>query len=130
MTCFWNGILESLYINDIEMIKFYNKPNIKELINYLKNNNKLVLNVVWNNFILSNKELYENKISIDNYDINTRNNGYLCSTCDPFLLLVSELFQVDIIHKYNGIEIIYKNIKNLNKKIFNFESNINHFWKK
>ena len=29
-------------------------------------------------------------------------NGYLCSTCDPFLCLVCQLFKLNICHNYNG----------------------------
>lgn len=38
-----------------------------------------------------------------------RSNGYDCSSCDPLLLLVSQLFVVNIVHNFNGANIEYMN---------------------
>ena len=37
--------------------------------------------------------MFNYKEHIKEYNQNTISQGYLCSTCDPFLLLLSELFK-------------------------------------
>ncbi len=119
MTCFWDGLINGLDKN-------IPKPTVTSFIQHLKNNNTLCYSVNCNGYILSIKFLYECKEAINNYNINDSNNGYLCSTCDPFLILYSQLYNVNINHKYNGIDILYNNYDS--KKTIYFESNLGHFW--
>ena len=85
-----------------------------------------MINVKWQNSHIKEKEINEYLKWIDCYDINNINNGHLTSICDPFLLLISELFCVNIVHYYNDIEIQYNNIKK-NRKTLVFSSSNNHF---
>ena len=62
-------------------------------------------------------------------NIDTINDGYLCSTCDPFLLLIAYLFQITINHRYNNHFIIYKSKMDVSKKVLEFRSDHGHFWK-
>ena len=128
MTCFWNGILKSLNKNDFKLYFNINiKPNIINFIKLLKNNNRLTKNIMWNGKKLSLIEMKENYNAIKNYNINKINNGHLCSTCDYFLLLISEIFEVNINHNYMKTKINYKNCKK-SRRILKFYSNRGHFW--
>ncbi len=122
MTCFWDGLINNLTDDNYKMININYKLTIENFINILKSKNKITKDITWNNNILNQKELEENKQSIDNYDIKDYTNGYLCSTCDPFLLLYSDIFCVNIIHKYNGNDMIYVNINNKTLSYKKFES--------
>ena len=95
MTCFWNGILKGLKKDDLEYItkRPVNRwPTIRELIIFLKKSNRMTDNVTWNSNTLSKMEKEENKHAIKTFNISGINNGYGCSTCDPFLLLICEIF--------------------------------------
>ena len=88
MTCFWDGLINSL--DNSNLYLFNNlKPSVSNFIQYLKDNNTLCHSINCNNYILSIKFLYECRDTINNYNINDSSNGYLCSTCDPFLILYS-----------------------------------------
>ena len=130
MTCFWKGIIKGLQRDDFEYVtkmKNCRKPTIKEFIIFLKNSNLMTKNIIWNGSKLSNMELQENMHAIKTFNINNINNGYGCSTCDPFLLLICELFCVNINHYYLNRIMKYENKKE-SRKIITFRSNYGHFW--
>ena len=134
MTCFWDGILNALEPEDFKIFSktygrftIYTKPKSKEFINILKINNTKTKSIKWQDKILSENELNENFEHIKNFNENLINNGYYCSICDPFLCLICELLNVNIIHKYLSTTIKYT--KNNVKKTLHFCSNKNHFWK-
>lgn len=114
MTCVWNGLINKL---QLKMTPF-------ELCNFIKNNNTTTNNVFVNEEKIKEQQLKENIERINN--INNINNGYDMSTCDPLLILIAEIYQVNIIHHFNGCKIIYKNV-NANKEIIVY-SNSHHFW--
>ena len=127
MTCFWNGLISGIN-------KYHNKIKINnnpiEFVKFLKNNNKKTKSVIWNNKMLTSKQLIENYDSIIEYDISCINQGYLCSSFDPFIFLVAELFKININHNIMNktseqaiIKYTYKNAKNI---IF-VRSNTEHF---
>jgi hypothetical protein len=128
MTCFWDGIITEL-TKKVFRHKFLIKRVITpiELIKILKEHVVKTVNIKWNNEKLKKKEIIENYEMIQHFNEKTINNGYLCSACEPFLLLICELFNVDIEHKYNGNNIFYKNIKNNNLIKLKFKSNSSHF---
>lgn len=148
--CFWVGILnklkkEDLKIEGLSSIDFQNKSNdgIIKFINLLKNNNVKTENVLWQNQLLTKKELDENYNHVKDFDTSKINNGYDCSSCDPFILLITQLFKFEIEHKYCSNTISYKfekNTKNtedpknpLNHSMRSdsklvFYSNKSHFW--
>jgi hypothetical protein len=76
--------------------------------------------------------MQENKERIKNFDISSIISGYDCSTFEPFLFLISQIYRVDIKHNYNGNMITYKYIGNTDKNICNkllyFNSDRGHFW--
>ncbi len=70
MTCFWDGLINSLDNNNLYLFNNI-KPTVSTFIQYLKDNNTLGYNVNCNNYILSIKFLYECRNAINDYDINT-----------------------------------------------------------
>ena len=115
MTCFWDALRSRLNIN---------KSN-QEFINFLKNNNTKEITILWNNEEFTKKQLEENFEHIRDFNENNIENGYLCSICDPFLILVCELYDINIEHNYNGYTMYYKS-NNTNKTLF-FYSDLGHF---
>ena len=93
---------------------------------YLKENNKFTHNVRWNGEVLTKKQLEENFQHVKDYDVKTINNGYLCSTFDPFLLLISEIYNVKVINNYMDYKIIYDNINS--RKEITINNNNSHMW--
>jgi hypothetical protein len=124
MTCFWDGILKRLSNEDFKKFNI-NKPRNKDFVVFLKNHNTKTTNVKWNNEKLTEKQLEENFTHIKDFNINSIGGGYLCSTCEPFLFLVSHLFNVNINHNYCGHVMKYR-INDTNR-ILNFKSNKGHF---
>lgn len=117
MTCFWDALRNKLKINDS------NETFIKNL----KTKNNKNKNILWNNTIMSDKQLEENYLHIDEFNEKKINDGYDCSTCDPFLILVCDIYNLSINHNFIGVIINYKNNAK-SEKILNFQSNNNHFW--
>ena len=76
---------------------------------------------------MTEKEKEENMTHINDYNSSTIQNGYLCSICDPFLLLITEIFCIEIIHHYNNNIIYYKHTEIVNYTITIYSNN-NHMW--
>jgi hypothetical protein len=127
MTCFWDGIIQALEHSDYNTIGCNTMLNKHQLIEILKTKNIRVNNVSWNGNKLPLQERNEHYDAVNNYDNCKIGGGHLCSSCDSFLLLISELFEVNIKHLYLNIEMEYKNNKAI--KTLNFASNRGHFWK-
>tara|TARA_B110000211_G_scaffold106808_1_gene123999 strand:- start:2602 stop:2991 length:390 start_codon:yes stop_codon:yes gene_type:complete len=123
MACFWEGIRASLSKDDKLKLGITDNT-IPNLIMTLKNNNTLDISVLWQNKALTKKEQVENYTHIKDYNIGSYGNGYLCSTCDPFLILLSNTLNVNIKHEYLGNIILYS-IESDNTYIF--KSNQGHF---
>lgn len=129
MTCFWDGILQALDNSDFQVVGCNNRLNRQQLINLLKTKNVEIQDVTWNGMKLTPQEIKEHYEAIKSYDINKINNGHLCSSCDSFLLLICQVFNVNIKHSYINVDIEYKNQK-VQRKTLQFASNHGHFWKK
>jgi hypothetical protein len=114
MTCVWNGLIKKLNLH----------MNPNQLYSHIKTNNKIIENVIVNEETLTETQKKENYERIQN--ITKINDGYDMSTCDPLLILISEIYEVNINHKFNNCNILYKNNK-ANKNI-NVFSNKSHFW--
>lgn len=125
MTCFWDGLMKGLKDYDFEKLNL-KKTNRINLIKILKTKNIETINVFWNNKKIHKKELEENFIAVKNYDISKIGNGHLCSTGDYMLLLICEIFNVNIYHKYLQKTMKYE--KPNNKINLHFQSDRGHFW--
>lgn len=126
MTCFWDSIFSELSVEDYQFIGHNKCNNIVELIKLLKSKNPSISNVTWQKEKLSNSEINEHHTAIKVYDINGIKNGHLTSICDSFLLLVCQVFNVSIEHRFMNTPIYYDNIKN-SRKTIRFSSNSGHF---
>ena len=125
MTCFWNAILTSLCDKDFKPFGV-SKMNNTNFVKFLQKNNKKPENVTWNGHPLTPKELEENFTHIKDFNVNSIMNGYDCSVCDPFLILISELFNISIQHKYLKTIIQYTNSKAT--RLVKYGSNHGHFF--
>lgn len=126
MTCFWNALERSLKNDDYLFIEEKRPCNIQQLIKLLQKKNKPTYNVLWQSQSLSNKEIEENLDAINTYNIFGIYGGHLTSGSDPFLLLICELFCVEIHYKCVGTLIKYTNIKK-SRKTLCFSSSKSHF---
>jgi len=124
MTCFWDGIFKSLNNDDFKFIG-EKKTNIRNLINILKIKNTEMNDVLWQNTKPKKQEINEHMIAIKDYNISKIHDGHLTSSCDSFLLLICQLFQVKIIHRYMKNFIIYQNSKK-ERKTLHYSSSGSH----
>ena len=123
MTCFWDGILTALgpAINS--------KQTHQQFIQTLKDQNVKTTDVRWNDKPLTEKEMDENCEAVNCFNISTINSGYYCSCCDPFLLLICQIFKINIDHKYNNSSIKYTYAgTNGPNNTLKFASDRGHFW--
>ena len=127
MTCFWNSIISSLTDDDKKILDIKNRLYPKIMVDVFKNKNNNTPDVLWNNEEIKEQQQNENIEHIKDLDVNGIGGGYLCSTCDPFLILLCQLLEVTIKHNYNGNMIIYKNNKR-ERRIINYGSDKGHFW--
>ncbi len=123
MTCFWKGTMDGLCKKRVTRI------TPEKFITFLKKYNYKTYDVLWNGRKLSEQELKENQLRVHELKLNSIWNGYDCSSCDPFLLLISQVFKVHIEHDFNGTKIRYTNIRvPYNHSPLKFRSNRGHFW--
>ena len=125
MTCFWKGIMGGLTNKDFT-IYGETKTTNSNLIQLLQKKNKQTEQVYWNDQSLRKRELEENFTAVQNYNINTIQNGHLCSTCDYMLLLICDIFNINIHHKYLNKTMTYT--KPTNHQALFVQSNKGHFW--
>ena len=127
MSCFWDTLLSRIKKDDIQTILSLHNPTPKDFANTLKNKNIPTDNVLWMGEEIRQQMKEENMKHINDYNSSTIPNGYLCSTCDPFLLLITELFQIKIIHHYNKVVINYQHKTNI-KYTITIHNNKGHMW--
>ena len=120
MSCFWDSLIKS--ISNEDLINYFDNNKVRtnphNLATILKNVNRKTVNVLWNNTTLSEKMLEEN-VEVQ--------NGYYCSTCDPFLLLLADYLEITIIHNYNNHIMNYTNKIN-NRYTIKINSDNGHCW--
>lgn len=117
MTCVWDGLIKKLKIKNMDAYQFSS---------YVVKNNKYTLNILWNDTELTENQREENFQRIKK--IKKIKNGYDCSSCDPLLLLICELYEVNMLHNFNGTQITYTNVKCQRKNPIHVTSNSKHFW--
>ena len=127
--CFWNGQIKAFRRNPGLQPQELDLTSAKRYAESLKQQNVLCKGIKVNEEELSQQQLKENFEAIQNYNTKDVNKGYLCSTCEPFLCLLSHLSGCRIVHEYNRVSITYEpwETKNSNHEIV-FKSNTSHFW--
>ena len=120
MSCVFTGLINALHTN-----KFINRVSPDKFMTNIKLLNEKTNRVTCQGQKLSKKKLIENFNRIKSID--NLYNGYLMSTEDPLLLLICQLYKVDIIHHFNGVIIKYE-YKYKSKGILKVHSNLRHFW--
>jgi len=115
MTCFWDSLRKGLNL----------RVGNGRLIECLKLKNTKTHDVLWNNKKMRKQQMMENFDHVYNFDPRKIGNGYDCSICDPFLVLICEIFEVDVEHNYNGNVMRYS--KKNNDKVLLFTSDTGHF---
>ena len=81
--------------------------NLVQLPQYLKRRNRVVMECRVNGEVLTPKQMKENLEAVREYDLRTVSHGYLCSCCDPFLILFCAEFHINLEHEYMGHMIRY-----------------------
>jgi len=129
MSCFWDSLIKTIRNDDLN--NYFDNQNTRiiphNLVTILKNVNNKTSNILWNNTELTEKMLEENMEAINEYDVNQVQNGYYCSSCDPFLLLLADYLNINIEHNYDGNKMIYSQKKN-SRYIIKISSDRGHCW--
>lgn len=125
MTCFWDALRSSLSSEDYALLNTRQVHTHQEFIHMLKRRSKPTHSICWQGSKLRTNEMEEHMKAIESYNVANIKNGHLTSTCDSFLLLVCELFQLNIIHIFSGTRIQYT-CPNPRKTLM-FKSNGGHF---
>jgi hypothetical protein len=123
MTCFWDSILSSLSDEDLQILGTVRKR--ENVISGLKKLNKITTSL-WQGIDLSSKERKEYFNAVNDYNIKDICNGHLTSTCDYFLLLISDLLKLSIEHRFLNVSIRYSPIDPIRRHV-KFKSNSGHF---
>lgn len=125
MTCYWDSIISCLTKEDYSIIGLTNTPTRDKFIEKLKEKNKIIT-ALWQGKPLSKKECEEHKEAIRLYNIKGIYNGHLTSTCDTFLLLICDLMNLNIDHKFLNTKIKYSCLGTPRRTLY-FKSNRGHF---
>lgn len=106
MTCVWQAILAGMSANMFECQK---KPDPLTFVRALKLGNRKTRGMRVNGHLLRERELHENFEAVRDFQERSIHSGYYCSTSDPFLLLIADLYKLNIVHKYMQVTISYTN---------------------
>ena len=94
MSCFWQGLCSK--------VPALRKHRPHSVIKALQSVNCLTKDVLWDGHPLTAKAMEENMEWIKDYNPMAFGGGHQTSICDPFLLLVTQVFAVNITHAYTG----------------------------
>ena len=124
MTCFWDSILSCLKDDDYRFADI-GIGSQTHFIKQIKLRNRPMKSIKWQGQRLREQEIKEHMEAVKEYNVTGIGNGHLTSICDSFLLLICELFHINIIHRYLNINISYSHPNP--RKTFRFNSNRGHF---
>ena len=122
MSCVWIGLIGALNL----------RITPQQFVHNLQRNNILTTNVWWNGERLSQQTMEENRQNIAGLTQRDITGGYDCSGCDAVLLLVCQLYEVNILHTYNGHKISYIRDypdRRCSARTINVCADRGHFWK-
>jgi hypothetical protein len=129
MTCFWRGLIRQLTVDDFNRaFKIKHKPDYKEFVKLLIRFNTKPINVKHNGVALSEQQIDEALQHIATLDVKKLGKGYLCSSCDPVIMLVAQLFTLSINHDYNGFVQKYTVDGTVTVRELNLCSNVSHMF--
>ena len=126
MTCYWDGVIKSLEKPDCDILGLKDR-NIYTLIDRLKALNCRTLDMKWQNAPITSSQMDENMVHIKDYPRSGASQGYLCSTFDPFLFLLSFLLKKPVHMDYCGSAIKYEP-KICSNTPLKYRCNRGHFW--
>ena len=109
MTCVWDSLIAGVNDADMHRVLSLDKRQAQarpeHFVNALKQLNRPTPNVRWQGIHLREQELKENQEWIRDYNTNAIRNGHDTSASDPFFYLISELFDIGIVHSFRGHDI-------------------------
>jgi len=129
MTCFWDGILNLLTTQEINTVfrtSHTGKVSVVDFIHGLQQNNVQTPDVIHQGQVMTTKQSLENILSVQSIQPSAVSGGYDCSSADPVLFLIAQLFNCNITHTYNNVNVYYSIATA--KGTLTFASNTNHFW--
>ena len=130
MSCFWEGNLQALRQKTIYLrrhnIIIPNNMNVEGFAKWVQNYAIPTYGVLCNGQMLTSKQITENLEWVKSYNVKDVYQGYYCSTFDPFLFLIAQLFRVNIEHNYDGALIRYQNM-NYGAETIKVSSSKTHF---
>jgi hypothetical protein len=127
MTCVWDALIAKIPREDMRTALGITQPTAHTLVSSLKSKNCATVGVRWQGNALTQKQMEENMKWIETHDITTIRNGYDCSSCDAYIILVCYLFKVKIHHQYLTTQIVY-DPPGPPKYTLSFANNSGHFW--
>lgn len=98
MSCYWDALIRELSSEEADRAGLGGRGP-REFAQRLKElaPSSFVM-TKWQGSDISEQQRRENAAAVAAYDLSTVNDGYLCGSCDPFLLLVSHVAGVHIRH--------------------------------
>lgn len=122
MSCVWIGLITALKLNESPL----------QFVQNLQRNNVYTDNVWWNGERLSEQAMKENTERISAITTRDVTDGYDVSGCEPVLLLVCQIYGVNILHTYNDHKISYvreyPDTKECSNKTLKLCADRGHFW--
>ena len=127
MSCFWDGIAQSLTPD--ELARTGSAPTAVK--SWLQRNNKLPRRCRWQGETIREQDLRDMQTWVAN-DTTPVYAGHDTSTMDPYLCLLCDLLGVNVEHNYNGAVIRYKFAQPdghaPTARTLRFKSDRGHFW--
>jgi len=103
MTCFWDSLYSALKTEDFQAAGIPKKPRTtRDLLDVLVSRNRICDHVTVNCTFPTESQKNELYDWIREYDRSKISDGHWTGCCDPFLVLVCEVFRVAVRHFYKG----------------------------
>ena len=126
MSCFWDAIIRKLNSSEWSLLGLSGRVSPSVLCQQCKKKNRLVGDgILWQGKVISRQERSEHFEMIKDYGCHTW-SGHLTSSCDSFLLLLTDICCINIEHRGSYGVSNYTNPKAKRKIILH--SNRGHMW--
>ena len=128
MACFWKACLKKISKEDINQIcgagKQHTPVNFALGLKRINETHTISDNITWQNQAITGQQKNEFREWIRTYRVESIPNGKLTGIMDPFFILLSDVFYINIRHQYLNHTIEYKT--NHPKYTVSFKSNQGH----